>query len=74
MPLRRENSDGSDDGIRIHYQIPTELHRRLKAEAAYRGLTLKEFLIGTLEKALADGLWERDSTERRIKGSRKASS
>lgn len=74
MPLRRENPNESDEGIRIHYQIPTELHRRLKAEAAYRGLTLKDFLIGTLEKALADGLWERDSTERRGKGSRKTRS
>ena len=39
---------------RIHYEIPDDLHRRAKAEAALRGLTLREFLIEALERAVTD--------------------
>jgi len=38
---------------RIHYEIPEELHRRAKAEAALKGLTLRDFLIEALERAVA---------------------
>jgi len=41
-------------GVRIHYEIPAGLHRRAKAEAALRGLTLKDFLIEVLGQAVAD--------------------
>ena len=40
---------------RIHYEIPDDLHRRAKAEAALRGLTLRDFLIAALERAVSDG-------------------
>jgi len=36
---------------RVHYEIPDDLHRRVKAAAALRGETLKDFLIGALEAA-----------------------
>lgn len=39
---------------RIHYEIPDDLHRRVKAAAAMRGQTLKDFLIVALEAALDD--------------------
>lgn len=35
----------------IHYEIPDELHRRIKAAAATRGQTLKEFIIRALDAA-----------------------
>ena len=41
---------------RIHYEIPDDLHRRAKAEAALRGLTLRDFLIQALEQAVTDGV------------------
>lgn len=36
---------------RIHYEIPDDLHRRAKAVAAMRGITLKDFLIQLLAEA-----------------------
>lgn len=36
---------------RVHYEIPDDLHRRVKAAAAMRGQTLKDFLIAALEAA-----------------------
>lgn len=36
---------------RIHYEIPDDLHRKVKAEAAMRGQTLKDFVIEALEAA-----------------------
>ncbi len=33
----------------INYEIPDDVHRRAKAEAALRGMTLKDFLIEALE-------------------------
>lgn len=38
---------------RVHYEIPDELHRRIKSAAALRGQTLKEFLVEALEEAAA---------------------
>lgn len=40
---------------RIHYEIPDELHRQAKAEAALQGVTLRDFLIKALELAVANG-------------------
>jgi len=37
---------------RIHYEIPEDLHRRVKSAAAMRGLTLKAWVIEALEQAL----------------------
>ncbi len=39
---------------RIHYEIPDDLHRRVKSAAALQGVTLKDFLIRVLEDALPD--------------------
>jgi len=36
---------------RVHYEIPDDLHRRVKAAAALKGETLKDFLIAALEAA-----------------------
>lgn len=36
---------------RVHYEIPDELHRRIKSAAALKGQTLKEFLIDALQEA-----------------------
>jgi len=36
---------------RIHYEIPDDLHRRVKAAAAMEGQTLKDFLIEALVRA-----------------------
>jgi hypothetical protein len=38
----------------MHYEIPDDLHRRAKAAAALRGMTLKDFLIEALERAAAE--------------------
>ena len=43
-----------DDITRIHIEVDDELHRRLKSEAALRGLTLKAYLIDVLSEAVAD--------------------
>lgn len=37
---------------RVHYEIPDDLHRRVKAAAAMRGQTLKVFLIEALQRAV----------------------
>lgn len=39
------------DMARIHYEVPDELHRRVKAAAALKGQTLKDFLLDALESA-----------------------
>ncbi len=36
---------------RIHYEIPDDLHRRVKVAAAQQGITLKQFLLDALEAA-----------------------
>lgn len=36
---------------RIHYEIPDELHRRVKAAAAMKGQTLNDFIIDAIERA-----------------------
>lgn len=38
----------------IHYEIPDDLHRRAKSAAALRDLTLKDFVIASLEAAVAE--------------------
>ncbi len=37
----------------MNYEIPDELHRRAKAAAALQGFSLKDFLIGAQEAAVA---------------------
>lgn len=39
---------------RIHYEIPDDLHMRVKAAAAMRGITLKAYVVAALERALED--------------------
>ena len=39
---------------RIHYEIPDDLHRKAKAEAALQGVTLREFLIEALQQAVKE--------------------
>jgi predicted HicB family RNase H-like nuclease len=39
---------------RIHYEIPDDLHRQAKAEAALQGVTLRDFLIEALERAVGN--------------------
>jgi predicted HicB family RNase H-like nuclease len=38
--------------VTLYYDIPEELHRRLKVEAATRGTTLKALVIEALERVL----------------------
>ncbi len=38
------------DLVRIHYQIPADLHRQLKAQAARRGVSLKAIVIEALHR------------------------
>jgi predicted HicB family RNase H-like nuclease len=52
MSRRLQDQPKAVSGTRIHYVIPADLHRRAKAEAALRGLTLKDFVIGVLEQAV----------------------
>jgi uncharacterized protein (DUF1778 family) len=42
------------DLARIHYVIPDDLHRQVKAAAALRGRTLKQFVVEALEAAVAE--------------------
>ena len=37
---------------RIHYEIPDDLHRRVKAAAAMKGQTLMDFVIAALAAAV----------------------
>ena len=37
--------------VRIHYAIPDQLHRRAKAAAALKGISLKEYVVDALERA-----------------------
>jgi len=37
---------------RIHYEIPDDVHRRAKVAAAVQGVTLKQFLIAALARAV----------------------
>ena len=50
-------------------KMPEELIRRAKAQAALRGVTLKQFVIETLEKALQKS--DVSAGKRRGKSSRK---
>lgn len=43
------------DMARIHYEIPDELHRKVKARAALEGVTLKDFIIEALDAAVKAG-------------------
>jgi predicted DNA binding CopG/RHH family protein len=45
---------------RIHYEIPDDLHRRVKAAAAMRGMTLKDYIVEVLNQAVAADAGERD--------------
>ena len=45
---------------RIHYEIPDDLHRRVKAAAAMRGMTLKDYLVEILSQAVEVDARERD--------------
>ena len=49
---------------RIHYEIPDELHRRVKAAAAMRGVTLKDYIVEVLSRAVEADARERDRTAR----------
>lgn len=40
----------------LHYDIPSELHRRAKIAAATDGVTLKAFVMTALEAAVAQTL------------------
>jgi HicB family len=42
----------SDTVARVHYEIPDDLHRKAKAAAAMRGLTLRAFVIEALRQAV----------------------
>ncbi len=42
------------DVARIHYEIPDDLHRQVKSQAAMQGKTLKQFVIEALEAAIRD--------------------
>jgi predicted HicB family RNase H-like nuclease len=37
--------------VRIHYEVPDDLHRRAKAAAALLGVSLKTFVIDALGQA-----------------------
>jgi plasmid stability protein len=37
---------------RIHYELPDDLHRELKARAALEGVTLKDLIIRFLTEGL----------------------
>ena len=49
---------------RIHYEIPDELHRRVKAAAAMRGVTLKDYIVEVLSRAVEADARERERTAR----------
>ncbi|MDQ3756507.1 MAG: hypothetical protein M3394_01495 [Actinomycetota bacterium] len=36
----------------MHYEVPEELHRRVKIAAAREGITLKEFMLRALTAAV----------------------
>ena len=38
--------------VNINFSIPAELHKKLKIKAAMEGITLKEFVIRSMEKKL----------------------
>ena len=50
-----------DTVARIHYEIPDDLHRRIKSAAAMKGQTLKDFLIAALQAAAPEPEPERDA-------------
>jgi hypothetical protein len=43
----------------VNYSIPDELHRRAKAEAAYKGMTLREYVVRAIKETV-----EQDERER----------
>jgi uncharacterized protein (DUF1778 family) len=45
---------------RIHYEIPDDLHRRVKAAAAMRGMTLKDCIVEVLSQAAEADAHERE--------------
>lgn len=48
--------------VRIHYELPEDLHRAAKATAARQGISLKEFIIRAMERAVAEGGAVRDQS------------
>jgi predicted HicB family RNase H-like nuclease len=63
--MSRQPEAQSKNSIRLHYEIPAELHRRAKAEAALRGMTLKTLVIEALEDAVASRTKRQGQTKRR---------
>ena len=47
----REASRGERD-VRLSVDIPEELRRRLKGEASYKGLSIRDYIVALLEKDL----------------------
>jgi predicted HicB family RNase H-like nuclease len=39
--------------VRIHYEIDDEIHRRAKANAALKGMTLREYVEQAIAQAVA---------------------
>jgi hypothetical protein len=52
---------------RINQEIPDELHRELRVEAAQRGTTLKDLVVQLLSEAMA----RRDETRTKTKAQRR---
>jgi len=50
-PLRAKAHYSDRVPVRIHYEVPDDLHRRAKAAAALNGVSLKNFVIEALEQA-----------------------
>ncbi len=50
---------------RVHYEIDDTLHRRAKSAAAMQGITLREFIVQALQKAVEQA--ERDRRQDRPK-------
>ncbi len=52
--MAKDRSNGSKPKEKsLHFFVPLEFHRRLKMVCAYEGKTLKDYVVGALQKALA---------------------
>lgn len=52
----------------IHVRIPEDLHRQLRVRCAYDGVTMQDYVVQVLHKALSEEQFAENLANRRASG------